>query len=257
MGLTIIQSIKEPLDIPETLANTLIREGVDCNLCYIEELAFFNFDYIGNNLKETIYFFNNTKLASTLVHILLHNHREVINDGYLQKSFSKETTQLLLIQNGFKIPDNYFSPEISRLSKMKDKIHFPLILKSFRHSEKYMVIHSYLEYMNVSFWGEVNHPVYAEEYLTANCKVFKIYCIDETIYFDSFGEQIKTQLLINDMRKIGSIFSLGVFSVDCIFNHIDKSVSVIDVNPSPAFGGSEVAGKDFIKYLKEKSEKHK
>lgn len=250
-GISIIKSIREPLDSAESFIKTLNNERIECNLCYVEELIFSNFSYIGKDLKQVIYLFSNEKSVGLLAALLQYSHKKIINFEYFLKSFSKESIQFLLFRNGFQVPQNYFTPEISQLSKIKRDLDFPLLLKSWRHGEERYILNSYPEYMEFVSRTKTENDVYVEKYLNPdNYKIFKAYGIGKVIHFNLFGNQIKTPQLIKNLRNIGAIFSLEVYSVDCIFNMEDGKVFFVDVNPSPAFGQSEEAYNCFIKYLK-------
>ena len=59
MGITIINSIKEPLvAFANSLNQSLISQGIDCNTIYIEELVFSDFNNLSRKIKDAVYIFN-------------------------------------------------------------------------------------------------------------------------------------------------------------------------------------------------------
>ncbi|MFA6145930.1 MAG: hypothetical protein WC697_01180 [Patescibacteria group bacterium] len=251
MGITIINSIEESFVVfADNLKKSLISKGIDCNTVYIEELVFSDFNNLKKEIKDVVYIFNNNRAISVLASLLIKNGKQVINGGYFIKNCSKYAAQFLLSENNIKVPKNYFSPELTHSSSLKDEFNFPLILKSFRHMEKNYVINNYAEYIDLMLDWANKEPHYFEEYC-GDCIFFKIYAINGSIFFDKAVKEYTDESLIGSIKKIREIFSLEVYSVDCLFNK-EKNISfIIDVNPSPAFKGLLEAKNYFFRYLEE------
>jgi len=73
----------------------------------------------------------------------------------------------------------------------------------------------------------------------------KLYCINNIVYDNN--KVIKDKQLMELFRKITNSLQIETYSAD-IINKENKNI-VIDINPNSGFFGSNIARKNFLKYV--------
>jgi hypothetical protein len=134
--------------------------------------------------------------------------------------------------------------------KLADPLTFPIIVKSHRHMDRRVVLTDNNDYRALRESSETPFPCYFEKYLGDDHVIFKSYVIETDVYFDLTGQMYASADLKCQLEKIGRIFSLEAYSVDCIISCSTSHIYFIDVNPAPAFYGSSEARVRLAEYLK-------
>lgn len=254
MTAGLIYSVKEDLiSGVEALSETFRSVGLNVKCLVIEELEFVRFQCKTDALSsiDTVYFLTNDITVETLARIFVKNSKTVINAAHLQGRFSKLTVQYLLFENGLLVPDNHFSPALTPSGRLADPMPWPIIAKSHRHMDRRIVMNDENDYGLLRANGQTAFPCYFEQYLADDHIVFKGYVIGTDVYFNATGQTHASPALKRQLIKIGQVFSLEAYSVDCIASCSTSLVFFIDVNPAPAFFGSFEARVRFAEYLKE------
>jgi len=248
MRVTIINSIEEPMaDTALRIQNFLTRADVSANVIYIEDLVFKNFSDPINDIGEVVYFLTNNLNVGSIASILGRS-RYVINKNFLQKKFSKLDVQFYLFDNGFSIPDNYFSLKPQAISKIKKELNFPLLIKFFRHVWGVNKLNNYSDYF-LFFTKNTKLDCLFFENFVENAEIIKTYVINNEVFLED--ELYSTDnILLEKVKKIGKVLSLEVYSVDVL--KYENNFLFIDVNPAPALLGSQEAFVDFINYIRNK-----
>lgn len=249
MEITIVYSRKESMkNGAERIRDFLVSKGVKAEYFAIQDLKFFNFKPLGKfPLSNYIYFLTNDRSVEILTRIFDVRGQKVLNADNFKNRYSKAAIQLILSQNGFQTPANYYSPE-SQLNEatFKGKLKFPIIMKSFRHMEKRQVVRGPKIEINKLKSNHVE-PVYLEHFYE-DASLFKAYVIDGKVFYNQDVPAKIPASLGKKFLAIGVLFNLEVYTVDCLWSS-PRDCPIIDVNPSPAFMGSDAALASFCKYI--------
>ncbi|MBI5449272.1 hypothetical protein HY948_03055 [Candidatus Gottesmanbacteria bacterium] len=250
MGLTIIYSREENFQNgAERIRNFLVSQGVEAQCLIIQDFRFLNFNPLGRlSYSNNIYFLTNDRSVEILTRIFDDLGCKVLNAGHFKSRYSKAAIQFILSKNGFQTPTNYYSPG-SRLNQTitKGKLKFPIIMKSFRHMEARRIIRRPKTNINTVTLHSVE-PVYMEHFYN-DAVLFKAYIIDKKVFYNQDAPPEPPKHLTRRLAGLGPLFDLEVYSVDCLWRSA-QDCPIIDVNPSPAFMGSDVALASFCEYIK-------
>lgn len=213
---------------------------IPTNVYYIEDLFMDNEAVNLNN--HVVYFLCN----SSLVHKVINKYKNIncyfINQKFFEKEYSKLDVQQLLRKNSI------YTPEIHTFDG-KEKINYPIFCKENSHAGINLV--AYSENTLVKFFSKFDISDFYCEEIIKDGKESKLYYVNESIYDNS--KIIKNKGMNELFKNISKILKLESFSADIICT--EKENVVLDINPNSGFYGSNIARKNFIKYIVKCSEK--
>lgn len=158
----------------------------------------------------------------------------IINERQLD--YTKLEVQQVLSKNNIDIP------EIVTINGL-NKIQYPIFCKENSHVGINLV--AYSENTLVKFFCKFNiSDFYCEKIITGG-KEMKLYCINNIVYDNN--EIIKNKELNELFKKITNSLQIETYSAD-IINKENKNI-VIDINPNSGFFSSNIARKEFLKYV--------
>ena len=208
---------------------------IPTNIYYIEDL---NLDAIEqyNFNNHIIYFLCNLSLNNKVISALKNKNCYFINKNFFLHNYTILEVQQVLNKNNIDIP------EIVTINGL-NKIQYPIFCKENSHVGINLI--AYSENTLVKFFCKFNiSDFYCEKIITGG-KEMKLYCINNIVYDNN--KVIKDKQLMELFRKITNSLQIETYSAD-IINKENKNI-VIDINPNSGFFGSNIARKNFLKYV--------
>lgn len=199
----------------------------DLNLATIETLNFNN---------HIIYFLCNLTLNNEVINALKNKKCYFLNKNFFLHNYSKVEVQQILSKNNIEVPEMF---TVNNLNKIK----YPIFCKENSHVGINFI--AYSENTLVKFFCKFNvSDFYCEKIITGG-KETKLYCINNIIYDNE--KVIKNKEIKELFRKITNVLKIETYSVDII--NKEGEYVVIDINPNSGFFGSNIARKQFLKYV--------
>lgn len=208
---------------------------IPTNIYYIEDLNLEMIEKYNFN-NHMIYFLCNLSLNNKIISALKNKHCYFINKKFFLHDYTKLEVQQVLNDNNIDIP------EIVTINGL-NKIQNPIFCKENSHVGINLV--AYSENTLVKFFCKFNISDFYYEKIITGGKEMKLYCINNIVYDNN--KTIKNKELNELFKKITNSLQIETYSAD-IINKENKNI-VIDINPNSGFFGSNIARKEFLKYV--------
>lgn len=208
---------------------------IPTNIYYIEDLNLEMIEKYNFN-NHMIYFLCNLSLNNKIISALKNKHCYFINKKFFLHDYTKLEVQQVLNDNNIDIP------EIVTINGL-NKIQNPIFCKENSHVGINLV--AYSENTLVKFFCKFNISDFYYEKIITGGKEMKLYCINNIVYDNN--KIIKNKELNELFKKITNSLQIETYSAD-IINKENKNI-VIDINPNSGFFGSNIARKEFLKYV--------
>lgn len=208
---------------------------IPTNIYYIEDLNLEMIEKYNFN-NHMIYFLCNLSLNNKVISALKNKNCYFINKNFFLHDYTKLEVQQVLSKNNIDIP------EIVTINGL-NKIQNPIFCKENSHVGINLV--AYSENTLVKFFCKFNISDFYYEKIITGGKEMKLYCINNIVYDNN--KTIKNKELNELFKKITNSLQIETYSAD-IINKENKNI-VIDINPNSGFFGSNIARKEFLKYV--------
>lgn len=208
---------------------------IPTNIYYIEDLNLEMIEKYNFN-NHMIYFLCNLSLNNKIISALKNKHCYFINKKFFLHDYTKLEVQQVLNDNNIDIP------EIVTINGL-NKIQNPIFCKE--NSNVGINLVAYSENTLVKFFCKFNISDFYYEKIITGGKEMKLYCINNIVYDNN--KIIKNKELNELFKKITNSLQIETYSAD-IINKENKNI-VIDINPNSGFFGSNIARKEFLKYV--------
>lgn len=237
-GITLVVSDDENLE--KCIARyfeAFAKYRVNHSLIRIEDLRFYNFKLVENNLYKNIFLLNNHPQISSISRILTRLGYHVVNSGFLNQNLNKLDILHILSKNGISIPENYYYIG----QDYPEELCMTHVLKSIRHGDNVIIPSDH----KLPLSRKRRTSDYVEEYIRNEC--YKAYLANEKIFYPrNFDYDLKNELtktLLNAIR----LLNLELSSLD--FFILDGDIKIMDINYSPGLMGSVEATNEFAKSI--------
>lgn len=208
---------------------------IPTNIYYIEDLNLKEMEQYNFN-NHIIYFLCNLSLNNKVISALKNQNCYIINKDFFLNKYTKLEVQQVLDKNKIDIP------EIIKCSRL-NKIQYPIFCKENSHVGINLIVYS--ENTLVKFFCKFNISDFYLEKIINGGKEIKLYCINNIVYDNN--KIINNKELKKLFGKITNSLQIETYSAD-IINKENKNI-VIDINPNSGFWGSNIARKNFLKYV--------
>lgn len=208
---------------------------IPTNIYYIENIDLKNIEQYNFN-NHIIYFLCNMPLNNRVIAELKNNNCYFINKEFFLHNYTKLEVQQELNRNNIEVP------EIININELSN-INYPVFCKENSHVGINLI--AYSEKTLVKFFCKFNISDFYCEKIIDGENEMKLYCIDDVVYDDN--KIVEDERILSIFRKITSSLKLETYSTD-IINKDNKSI-VIDINPNSGYFGSDIARKNFLKYV--------
>ena len=199
----------------------------DLNLATIKELN------VNNHI---IYFLCNLPLNNKIIKALKNKKCYFLNKKFFEAGYTKVEVQQVLSKNNIEVPERFTIDDIS-------KVKYPIFCKENSHVGINFI--SYSENTLIKFFCKFNISDFYFEKVITGGKETKLYCINNMIFNN---EKVIKNKEINELfRKITNALAIETYSADII--SLKNKHIVIDINPNSGFFGSNIARRQFLRYI--------
>lgn len=201
-------------------------------------------DYLNNcgnfeiNFSDVIYFLcNDNYLNNLIIEKLDKIQCKILNKGYYLKNYNKEKVQKKLLKNQINTP---------KIVDFNEKINKKVILKAKTHTLPVNIFENMVE-LKKFLLNKNMSDFYAEEFIEKDIE-YKIYYVNDKIFFYDNIETFYNEKLNKTLQLIGEIFELDIYSVDVIF--VGEKFYIIDINSSSPLFMSKFARQELTSLAK-------
>ncbi|MBQ8844567.1 MAG: hypothetical protein IJ008_00960 [Clostridia bacterium] len=181
---------------------------------------------------------NNNVLINKLIEKLSDVKCKILNKEFYMQNYDKEKIQKKLLKNDIKVP---------KIIDFNEKFNKKLICKPKNHTLEVNIFDN-IKSLEMFLNDKNIDDFYIEEYIENDVE-YKIYFVNNKVFFYENVENLNNEKLNETLNKIGKILKLDVYSVDVIFNK-NEEFYIIDINPSAGLFMSKDAQRELINFAK-------
>lgn len=181
---------------------------------------------------------NNNVLINKLIEKLSDVKCKILNKEFYIQNYDKEKIQKKLLKNDIKVP---------KIIDFNEKFNKKLICKPKNHTLEVNIFDN-IKSLEMFLNDKNIDDFYIEEYIENDVE-YKIYFVNNKVFFYENVENLNNEKLNETLNKISKILKLDVYSVDVIFNK-NEEFYIIDINPSAGLFMSKDAQRELINFAK-------
>ena len=181
---------------------------------------------------------NNNVLINKLIEKLSDVKCKILNKEFYIQNYDKEKIQKKLLKNDIKVP---------KIIDFNENFNKKLICKPKNHTLEVNIFDN-IKSLEVFLNDKNIDDFYIEEYIENDVE-YKIYFVNNKVFFYENVENLNNEKLNETLNKISKILKLDVYSVDVIFNK-NEEFYIIDINPSAGLFMSKDAQRELINFAK-------
>lgn len=181
---------------------------------------------------------NNNVLINKLIEKISNIKCKILNKEFYIQNYDKEKIQKKLLKNDIKVP---------KIIDFNEKFNKKLICKPKNHTLEVNIFDN-IKSLEMFLNDKNIDDFYIEEYIENDVE-YKIYFVNNKVFFYENVENLNNEKLNETLNKISKILKLDVYSVDVIFNK-NEEFYIIDINPSAGLFMSKDAQRELINFAK-------
>ena len=181
---------------------------------------------------------NNNVLINKLIEKISDVKCKILNKEFYIQNYDKEKIQKKLLKNDIKVP---------KIIDFNEKFNKKLICKPKNHTLEVNIFDN-IKSLEMFLNDKNIDDFYIEEYIENDVE-YKIYFVNNKVFFYENVENLNNEKLNETLNKISKILKLDIYSVDVIFNK-NEEFYIIDINPSAGLFMSKDAQRELINLAK-------